>query len=360
MATTSIPSGSRKERASFSDKETAKLLQITVVKLYRICIFFESDPDDEWELIEGVFFDYAPGQAKKRRFYEEGVMAIAKYLEETEGSSFRAKINEFFTHHRARVIRALVTRRIVQVTQDRTAFEIRGELLFLDQRALVKVLGTNGRGIANTVARIQEGSAEDNAPQALEPGVDYADFDGKERRHWSQVGLVKLATTMRIRGKISKARKAWVKEVERVGQECLTAQLKFIQSHEARVKAAKARARAKAAGRCTVTQEKQRESDRSPIVLDVHHLFDAATRPDLAALDENLIVITSALHSSFHQWMGGNPCTPEDFIDYLLTNELTCFQGSASTQARQEQRLQKLIYQLEQLQSRYEDYRMNY
>jgi hypothetical protein len=76
------PSGSRRrhERDAFSDKEAAKMLGIPVTKLYRICDFFYSDPDDAWDLIEGEFFEYEPGQARKRRFYEEGVMAIATYL----------------------------------------------------------------------------------------------------------------------------------------------------------------------------------------------------------------------------------------------------------------------------------------
>jgi hypothetical protein len=106
--TTTPPSGSRRrrERDAFSDKEAAKMLGIPVTKLYRVCDFFDSDPDDEWDLIEEEFFEYEPGQARKRRFYEEGVMAIAKYLEETEGGSFLARLKEFFTHHRARVTRA--------------------------------------------------------------------------------------------------------------------------------------------------------------------------------------------------------------------------------------------------------------
>ena len=119
-----------------------------VSKLYRICDFFDSDPDDPWDLVEGEFFEYEPGQARKRRFYEEGVMAIAKYLEETEGGSFLARLKEFFTHHRARVTRALVHRRIIQVTQDRAGLVIRGDLVFLQQRSVVRVLGTNGKGMA--------------------------------------------------------------------------------------------------------------------------------------------------------------------------------------------------------------------
>jgi hypothetical protein len=106
------------------------MLGIPVSKLYRVCDFFDQDPDDQWDLIEGQFFECEPGQARKRRFYEEGVMAIARYLEETEGGSFLARLKEFLTHHRARVTRALVQRRIIQVTQDRSALEIRGELVF--------------------------------------------------------------------------------------------------------------------------------------------------------------------------------------------------------------------------------------
>lgn len=346
-----------RERASFSDKATAKILGITVVKLYRICDFFDSDPDDAWDLTQGDFFDYIPGQARKRkrRFYEEGVMAIAKYLEETEGASFLAKLNEFLTHHRARVTRALVTRRIIQVTHDRSAVEIRGDLLFLDQRSLVKVLGTNGRGMAGTIRRIEEECAEDQSAQGLEIGVHFADIDGKDWRHWSQLGLVRVAKTMHEKGRISKARRAWVKAVEEVGEECLKAQLKFLESHEARVRAAKARVRAKAGGKCSVTQQQSKRTDGDHnLILDIHHLFDAKSRPDLAALDENLLVITSPLHQKFHQWMSGKPCTPDDFVGYLLSNELTHFDGNASTQARQEQRLQRLINQLELLQSRFE------
>ncbi len=74
------------------------------------------------------------------------------------------------------------------------------------------------------------------------------------------------------------------------------------------------------------------------IALEAHHLFDAATRPDLAALDDNLLVISSA----------------------LLRNELSHFDGSPSTRARHDQRQQKLIHRLELLQARYEGNRLLY
>ena len=139
-----MTSTSKRSRDAFSFQETARILGISPKKLNGICQFFDTHADDEWDLVEGEFFEYEPGQARSRRFYEEGVMAIAKYLEEKEGGSILAKIHEFFTQHRARVTRTLVKRRIIQVTQDRSVIQIRGDLVFLEQRSVVRVLGTNG------------------------------------------------------------------------------------------------------------------------------------------------------------------------------------------------------------------------
>jgi AraC-like DNA-binding protein len=144
-----------------------------------------------------------------------------------------------------------------------------------------------------------------------------------------------------------------------VAEDCFEVQRKVLESHEGRVKAAMERARSKARA-CAVTQQKPNAADRNPIELEAHHLFDAGTRPDLAALDDNLLVISSALHRNFHKWMGNRPCEPKDFVDYLLRNELTHFEGSPSTRGRQEQRQQKLIHRLELLQARYEGNRLLY
>ncbi len=335
------------------------MLGIPVSKLYRICDFFDADPNDAWELIEGEFFEYEPGQARKRRFYEEGVMAIATYLEESEGGSFLAKLKEFFTHHRARVTRALVQRRIIQVTQDRSTLEIRGDLLFLHQRSVLRVLGTNGKGMAGTLRRIEAESAGLDGAEGLEIDVHFTHLQESPDRYWSQRGIVRLARTMHARGRITKARRAWVRAVADVAEDCFAVQRKVLESHEARVRTAMERARSRARC-CTVSQQRPNAAERNPIELEVHHLFDAASRPDLAALEDNLLVISGALHRNFHKWMGHRPCEPKDFVDYLLRNELTHFQGSPSTRARQEQRQQKLIHRLELLQARFEGNRLLY
>ena len=349
---------SNRSRDAFSFQETARILGISAKKLSGICQFFDADADDEWELIEGEFFEYEPGQARSRRFYEEGVMAIAKYLEEKEGGSILAKIYEFFTQHRARVTRTLVKRRIIQVTQDRSSIQIRGDLVFLEQRSVVRVLGTNGKAIAGTITRIQEESSGLEGAEGLEIGVHFDSFDGKDQRHWSQRGIVRLAKTMRDKGRITKARKAWVKAVADVAEECFEVQRKLLESHEARVKAAKDKVRQRALRKdgygCTVSGHKPSESDQHSVELEAHHLFDASSRPDLAAYEENLIAISSNIHRNFHKWMGAKPCEPKDFVDYLLGNEMSHFDGSPSVKKRKEQKLQKLMNRLELLQARFE------
>jgi len=343
----------RRQRDSFTDRDAARMLGITLTKLYRICAFFDSNSEDEWQLVPGECFDYEPGQARKRRFYEEGVMAIAKYLEETEGQGLLARLHEFFTHHRAKVTRALVRRRIVQVTQNRSAIEIRGELVFLAQPGVVDVLGTNGKGMKGAVRRIQEESAALEGAEGLEIDRDFADFEGKPHRHWSQIGIRRLARIMHEKGRITKARRAWVKAVADVAEDCFVMQRKELESHEARVKAAKTRA-LKKAGKCVVSGRKPAPGKHEDLQLDVHHLFDAHTRPDLASLDDNLLVVCSSIHKNFHQWMGRRPCEPKDFVDYLLHNELGHFQGSVTTQSREERRQQQLMQKLELLQARFE------
>jgi len=229
------------------------------------------------------------------------MIAIAKYLEETEGGSLLARLKEFLTHHRARLTRALVRRHIVQATQDHSALVIRDGMMFLPQLSVIRFLGTNGKGMVNTIRRIEKESTSLKSAEGLEVGVhfDYLDNASGRCRYWSQRGIVRLARTMHEKGRITKARKAWVGAVTNVGEGCFEVQRKQLESHEARVRSAKENARHKAKP-CAVTRQKPNAAADRPIELEAHHLFDAAARPDLATLDDNLLVITSVVHRNFH------------------------------------------------------------
>ena len=214
------------------------------------------------------------------------------------------------------------------------------------------------------LARSGESKRRVPGAEGLEISVHFDDFEGKEQRHWSQRGIVRLAKTMNDKGKITKARKAWVNAVADVAEDCFEAQRKMLESHEARVKATKDRVRQKALRKgglgCAVSGCRPLPSDKQPVELEAHHLFDASSRPDLAAYEDNLIVITQSIHQNFHKWIGAKPCEPKDFVDYLLRNEMSYFDGPPSTRKQKEKKLEKLMNRLELLQVRFEGNQLLY
>ena len=156
---------------------------------------------------------------------------------------------------------------------------------------------------------------------------------------------MRLAKTMRDKDRITKARKAWVKAVADVAEECFEVQRKLLESHEARVKAAKEKVRQRALRKdgpgCAISGHKPSASDQHPVELEAHHLFDASSRPDLAAYEENLIAISSSIHRNLHKWMGAKPCEPKDFVDYLLGNEMSHFDGPPNVKKKGKSRSSK-------------------
>ena len=102
-------------RELLTDRESAKILGIKINQLYATVDFFEKYDDDPWDLVEGEHFEFvqSTGDYQERRFTEEGVEAIAKYLEgDREGVI--ARVMEMFTHRKRKRKQMLVSRRITQ------------------------------------------------------------------------------------------------------------------------------------------------------------------------------------------------------------------------------------------------------
>ncbi len=85
------------------ESELAKTLEVTVEKLDRVIIFFDSDPNYQWELKEGDHFIYFNKSLNERFFSEQGAYAIAKYIDETQPQSIWTRIKEFITKHREKI-----------------------------------------------------------------------------------------------------------------------------------------------------------------------------------------------------------------------------------------------------------------
>lgn len=330
-----------------SAEETAKILDINLKRLYTICAAFDARNDDEWDLIEGEHFEWLNQNLGTRNFYEEGAMAIAKYLQETATASTFSKlidsVVERLTHRRKRIRQMLVRRRIVLELQDLGGVITKGELVFIDRRRTIRILDTNGKGLNAARNREQNNkSLSGRAPMAI--GEHFDVIDGVE--YWSQRGIVRIAQNMSD-NLHQKSRKAWTEAVYEVCEDAIEQQKKYLESFDVRVQKAMDHVKVTANRKCQVTLERQKP--HATFDMHVHHLFDRSTRPDLAAHYDNLLAMHEGMHRGFHKWHGSGSCEPKHFIEYLTTVESWRFE-----KPRMASHLQQLMNRLEKLQSNFE------
>jgi len=330
-----------------SDEETARIIGITLQRLYGICDIFDARNDDQWDLKEGEHFEWHNKGIKKRCFYEEGAMALAKYLQETETNGFVASIIdavlEKLTNRRKRTRQLLVRRRVILEVQNLEGTVVQGDLVFLTRSKAIRILDTNGKGL-NAAARREQANCGLVGRSPMEKGIHFTQIE--DTQYWSQRGLVRIAQNM-SENLSQKSRKAWVEAVAEVYEDAIEQQRKYLESFDAKVKKAMVQVKEMAKKKCQVTLEKQRPYDAFD--LHVHHLFDRSTRPDLATLHDNLLVMRENLHQDFHKWHGSGSCEPRHFIDYLTTVESWRFDSPKMTT-----HLHQLINRLENLQKTFE------
>ncbi|MBD2156013.1 hypothetical protein [Leptolyngbya sp. FACHB-16] len=330
-----------------SAEETADILRINLRRLYRVCDSFDARNDDEWDLVEGEHFEWLSKNQGTRQFYEEGAMAIAKYLQETAKSNMFTglldQVIESLTNRRKHTRQMLVRRRVISEVKDLKGVMIRGDLVFLDRPKVIRILDTNGKGL-NAAAKRERDNISLDGREPMEEGVHFAIVD--EVEYWSQRGLVRLAQNMTEK-LAQKSRKAWTEAVAEVYENAIEQQRKYLDSFDAKVQKAMKEVKELAKKTCQVSLAKQRADD--PFDMHVHHLFDKSTRPDLAAVHENLLVMHEKLHDGFHSWHGSGSCEPQHFIEYLTTRESWRFKNKRMTA-----HLHELINKLERVQSTYE------
>ena len=343
-------------RDLLTDSEAAKILDKRRTQLYRIVDKFDQDPDDEWELEEGIHFEFAgppiPGTDGKRarRFTEEGVEALARYIEAHEKSGLLRKVKDRLFQVTKKRKQLLVSRRITQeFVEAGGTVEIRGDLAFVTRKSTVSILQTNYKGLGNSWERLRmAGTIE--GEQALEIGKDFLESDERQLLI-SQRGIAAVARDMRKNSKITKARQAWIEAVGEVVENCFQAEIRYLTDGSER---AVKRAKAAAGHRCEVTGKKSSRQTR--VDLAGHHLFDRSSRPDLADLADNVLVIIPDLHRDFHSWQPG-PCCPNDFLKFINTTRADLFDPVNS---RSMARLHNLTRRLNRLQSEREGEKLRY
>jgi len=345
-------------RDRLTDKETARILRITPTKLYKVVRFFDKHDDDEWDLNEGEHFEYKTKSGDKeerdREFYEEGVQAIAEFLDKDTPGLVK-RVMEALTHRRRRIKQTLVSRRITQeLIESGSLVLVQGELGFVTKRTSISILQTNGKGINNSVNRLREGGGLEGQ-ESLEINKHFAIHDDGEKI-WSQKGIASIAVDMSENAALNKTRKAWVSAVGEVVEDCFKTEIKRLSGAPASIDKAIAKAKSACRKTCQVTG-KRKEQGRE-LSLDGHHLFGRVNRPDLADLHENILVIESSIHTHFHSWKGGNgACEPKDFLDFLTNVRSELIEP---TNASASKRYSDLVARITKLQKNYENFHLRY
>lgn len=202
-------------------QETARILGKRIDSLYNIVDAFDAKADDEWELVEGDHFEYAgPAVAgangrRPRRFSEEGVEALARYIEATEKTGVLDWFRERLFNVKQKRKQLLVSRRITQeFIEAGGTLEIRGELAFVSRKTTVGILQTNYKGLNNSWERLRTAGTEEGEA-ALEINQDF--LESEERQVLiSQRGIARVARDMRANSRITKTRQAWIEAVGEV------------------------------------------------------------------------------------------------------------------------------------------------
>ena len=344
-------------RELLTDKETAKILHKTTTSLYKTVDFFDSRDDDEWDLKEGEHFEFVKGgdlAYRPRRFTEEGVEALARYYEEKGKVSIIDSVLDALFQRRIRRKRMLVSRRITQEFIEAVPPpEIKGELAFVQRKTTINILQTNGKGLNNSEERLFQAGSLDGQ-EGLEIDKHFAlSEDGQKT--WSQKGIASIAIDMSRNSRISKARKAWMDAVGDVVEDCFSTEVKRISAAPLRIEKVISGAKKSAGQRCQVSGK--RKTRTSQIQLHGHHLFDQATRPDLADLHENILVVEGNIHSEFHSWKKKESCEPKDFLNFLSDVRLDLVDPENKAAAR---RYNKLVARLTKLQKNYEGNHLKY
>lgn len=297
-----------KDTSNFTikEKDLAEALGISVGKLDKIITFFESDPDDEWDLRENDHYIYLNKRLQERIFAEHGAFAIAKYMDSVEPKSLWGSIVEFITRHKEKLRNAFVRRKIHENCGSLT---LRNNRYFLSKKDLVNIFCTSYARINRAFEVIQ------HSERPLAKFEDFDDFDGA--RHYSLSGFDRLSREL-AQSLTVRDRREWCKAVEMVGKKTLKLIIDAETVRLKEVNKAKENAKNRDKKACQVTRKKP--SKTYDFNLAAHHIYSDKEYPDLATCVDNLITLNEKIHREFHTWHGGNRagCTADDMINFLM------------------------------------------
>jgi hypothetical protein len=303
----------KKENFPIREAELIQWLSISHKRLDEIVSFFDADPNDDWDLVEGDDYQFVNKEKKLRNFSPKGAFKIASYIEKNEKRGIFYKFKEFFTKHDQKIRRSLARKSIFAELTDSGEIQVYQGVAMIHKQSLRRILETNGSKLNKTVNHLQQ-----RTDKPLELGVDF--YEDEKREFWfSESGIVMISKSM-SETLTNKSRQEMCKMI---AMEFPLA-FKEIQEHldddtkqKIEIEKAKKRAKTRDKNTCQVTGQKPDKDVK--FNLAVHHLYSVQKYPHLATFDLNLVTIKEEIHQEFHGNLGGfhQPCTIEDFIEFL-------------------------------------------
>jgi len=303
----------KKEIFTIREAELIQWLSISHKRLDEIVSFFDADPNDDWDLVEGDDYQFVNKEKKLRNFSPKGAFKIASYIEKNEKRGIFYKFKEFFTKHDQKIRRSLARKLIFAELIDSGEIQVYQGVAMIHKQSLRRILETNGSKLNKTVNHLQQ-----RTDKPLELGVDF--YEDEKREFWfSESGIVMISKSM-SETLTNKSRQEMCKMI---AMEFPLA-FKEIQEHldddtkqKIEIEKAKKRAKTRDKNTCQVTGQKPDKDVK--FNLAVHHLYSVQKYPHLATFDLNLVTIKEEIHQEFHGNLGGfdKPCTIEDFIEFL-------------------------------------------
>ncbi|QPN65276.1 HNH endonuclease [Synechococcus sp. CBW1006] len=292
------------EGFSLCEEAVAKCLEISREELDEIVAHFDSDPDDQWDLVEGEHFIFVNKSLGERAFSLRGAHAIAEYIRATKPSSFWEGFLEFVTRHKTRIRESLVAAHIVQ---NSSSLILRSKRHYLSKPDTTKILGTSP-------ARLNRSFQELQAASMMRQGVDFLDEEGK--RFYSIRGVSRLAEDLGSK-LTSRERQLWCQAVRVTGNKTIKMLASAEDQRQVRITRACELAKQRDKKTCVITGRNRKKEDKTNLV--AHHLYSKQHYRHLADSIDNLITLCSEVHEQFHGWNGGysKRCTPDDLIQFV-------------------------------------------
>jgi hypothetical protein len=260
-------------------QELIKTLEISSQDLIAIEEFFDSIPDDEWELTAGKDYRSVNGNGL-REYTASGAYTIARYLEATQSQSFWAQLVEWFTHRKRSIRRSFLKKKILD---NCSSLVKRNGQFFISRKDAISIFGTRSDYFTKMAERAQK------AQQPLIKGQDYDDFMDMGGLHFSLAGLVKLSSAF-AENLTKKNRREECKDVGEVVKEQVDGIVKEILQRDKSIQKAMNDVKKKDKKTCQVSGAK---CDRiNQIALAAHHLYSQSDYPLLADVELNLITVT--------------------------------------------------------------------